>query len=227
MNDKEQVARAAAEQIASGMLVGLGTGSTANLFITELARRQRDEGLQVSTVASSAISATMAENCGLSVLSIEQISALDVYVDGADEVTPALELLKGQGADLVREKLLASASSQFWVLVDGSKVVERIGQNFAIPIEVPTFAWRLVKKQLETEGGVGELRLNAAKSGYALSSQGNFILDTRFTDDLSASALNDKLNSTTGLVEHGIFYSLASTVWLGNNGDVEQWQAAG
>ena len=226
MNDKERIAQHAANQVADGMLVGLGTGSTANCFIEELAQRSREQGLKVTTVSSSIASAIKAQQLGLPVLGFDQVCHIDLYVDGADEVSPELTLLKGQGADLVREKLLATASKQFLVLVESNKLVEQIGQHFAIPIEVMPFAWQLVKKQLEAIGGQGDLRQNANKNGYAISSHGSLILDMRFAEHTAAEALNDILNSIPGIVEHGIFYALATTVLIGVNGQVQERQAA-
>lgn len=220
MNDKELVAKQAAQQITDGMMVGLGTGSTANYFIEELAFCSREQGLKVTLVASSLASTLKAQQLGLTVLAFEQVSGINVYVDGADEVSPELTLLKGQGADLVREKLLATASEQFIVLVDSSKLVERIGQQYAIPIEVMPFAWKLVNKQLESIGGYGHLRQNADKSSFAVSSHGSLIADVSFDDALNAKAINDALNSIPGIVEHGIFYGLATTVLVGDNGQV-------
>ena len=110
MNDKELVAYQAARLVEDGMLVGLGTGSTANYFIEELARRKQEEGLQITAVSSSVISAIKAQGLGLPLAAMEHISRLDLYVDGADEVTPDMALLKGRGSDLVREKLLARAA---------------------------------------------------------------------------------------------------------------------
>ena len=225
MNDKELVARHAANQVADGMLVGLGTGSTANCFIDELAYRSREQGLKVTTVSSSIVSAIKVQQLGLAVLGFEQVSHVDLYVDGADEVSPELTLLKGQGADLVREKLLATASEQFLVLIEPSKLVERIGQHFAIPIEVMPFAWQLVKKQLEASGGHGGLRQNANKNGYAISAHGSLILDMNFDEQIDAGTLNDILNSIPGIVEHGVFYRLATTVLVGKDGQVQERQA--
>lgn len=222
MNDKELIAKHAADQVADGMLVGLGTGSTANCFIEELAHRSREQGLKVTAVSSSIASAIKAQQLGLPVLGFDQVSHIDLYVDGADEVSPELALLKGQGADLVREKLLATASKQFLVLVESNKLVERIGQHFAIPIEVMPFAWQLVKKQLEAKGGRGDLRQNANKNGFAISSYGSLLLDMSFDAHIDAETLNDTLNSIPGIVEHGIFYALATTVLIGVNGQVQE-----
>lgn len=222
MNDKELVAHQAAQQIENNMMVGLGTGSTANCFIDALALRTQEEGLQVTTVASSVISAIRAKNLGLSVTSIEQISQLDVYVDGADEVTPDMTLLKGQGADLVREKLMAKASDQFIVLIDQSKLVDRIGVRFSIPIETMPFAWKLVKSSLEEQGAKGNLRFNFKQDGLAVTAYGSLILDMSFPENLDSIALNQLLNNTPGVVEHGIFCDLASAIFLVKNGEVQQ-----
>ena len=156
MNDKQLVAIEAAKLATNGMLIGLGTGSTANYFIEALAERQTKEGLNIQTVASSTISAIKAQNCGLALVAISQINQLDLYVDGADEITPKLSLLKGRGQDLVMEKLLATAAKQFVVVADKSKLVSRIGEKFVIPIEVMPNAWQMVKQQLEKHGATGD-----------------------------------------------------------------------
>ena len=222
MNDKELVAYQAARLVEDGMLVGLGTGSTANYFIEELARRKSEEGLQVSTVSSSVISAIKAQSLGLPLVAMEHVSRLDLYVDGADEVTPDMTLLKGRGSDLVREKLLARAADRFIVLVDQSKLVSRIGEKFPIPVEVIPFAWQLAKRTLESLGGRGGLRQNANKDGLAVTSHGSLVLDMVFDASVDSQALNDRLNATPGVVEHGIFQGLAAAVFVAQEGRVEE-----
>jgi ribose 5-phosphate isomerase A len=222
MNDKELVAKQAARQVKDGMIVGLGTGSTANYFIQELARRRTEEGLRVTGAASSITSSIKAHEFGLPMVAMEYLTRIDLYVDGADEVTADMTLLKGRGADLVREKILARASDRFIVLVDQSKLVERIGEKFPIPVEVMPFAWQLVRQTLESAGGRGELRQNATKDGLAVSSHGSLILDMAFASDMDSKALDDILNSTPGVVEHGIFRGLASAVFIAANGQVEE-----
>lgn len=225
MNDKELVARHAAMQVKDGMVVGLGTGSTANYFIEELARRYTEQRLQVTTVASSIVSAIKAQELGLPRVAIEHLSQLDLYVDGADEVSPDMTLLKGHGSDLVREKLLARASDRFLVLIDQSKTVNRIGERFAIPIEVMPFAWQLVKQNLESLGGRGDLRKNASKDGLAVTSYGSLVLDMTFDSELDSKKLDQILNATPGVVEHGIFQGMANAVFTGVDGQVqERWQ---
>ena len=222
MNDKQRVAEHAAQKIDSGMVVGLGTGSTANFFIEALARRQLQEGLNIKVVASSVVSTMKAQELGLSLLGFEHITALDVYVDGADEVTPDLTLLKGRGSDLVREKLLAKASRAFWVLIDPSKHVERIGQNFPIPIEVMPFAWQLVNSSLAELGGQCSLRRNG--DGLFVTSYGSLVLDSVFPETVDTSALNRQLSATPGIVEHGIFKDLTTAVFCAKDGEIsETW----
>ncbi|BCX81938.1 ribose 5-phosphate isomerase A [Methylomarinovum caldicuralii] len=218
MSDKNLVARQAARQIESGMLVGLGTGSTADLFIEALARRHREEGLQITTVSSSPVSAVKAEQLGLPQIAVEQVVRLDVYVDGADEVAPDLTLLKGRGQDLVREKLLARAAERFWVLIDASKEVGRIGARFPIPVEVWPFAWRAVRGLIGELGGTAELRLNQA--GVAVTSAGGMVLDCRFSDEPTPEVLDALLSEMPGVMEHGIFHQLATTVLVAADGQV-------
>lgn len=221
MNDKQAVALEAASYVKNDMIVGLGTGSTANYFIDALAERQRTENLRITTVASSNISMIKAQSSGLTVLSLSQLSQIDLYVDGADEITPDNALLKGRGYDLVMEKLLAKAAKQFIVVADKSKLVSRIGENFAIPIEVMPFAWQAAKRSLEAIGGVGELRQNVAKDGLSITSHGSLVLDMRFDASLDAERLNALINNIPGVVEHGIFTKLASILLIADQGKIE------
>ena len=226
MNDKQLVAIHAAKYVKNGMLVGLGTGSTANYFIEELARRQAEENLKVTTIASSNISMIKAQALGLSVIALTQVAEIDLYVDGADEITPDMTLLKGRGYDLVLEKLLAKAAKQFLVVADKSKLVDRIGTNFAIPIEVMPMAWKAAKRSLEAAGGVGDLRQNVAKDGLSISSHGSLVLDMAFDKSISEEQLNHLINNTPGVVEHGIFRGLTSAVLIAGDGKIEErWQS--
>ncbi len=225
MNDKHLVAQKAAAYVQDGMLVGLGTGSTANYFIEELARRQAEEGLRVTAVSSSIVSAIKAKALGLPLAAMEHLERIDLYVDGADEVAPDLALLKGRGYDLVREKLLARAADRFVVVADSSKRVGRIGERFPIPVEVMPFAWRLVKHRLENLGGSGGLRPNSAGDGLAITSHGSLVLDMSFGAEWDSWALDEALNATPGVVEHGIFQSLASAVLIALDGQVKEFTA--
>lgn len=220
MNDKALAAQHAAEMVREGMMVGLGTGSTANYFIDALAEKYA-QGLRFSTVASSYISAIRARDAGLPLTAMEHLSEIDLYVDGADEVSPGNALLKGRGSDLVREKLLAKAAKQFVVLVDKSKLVSRIGEKYPIPIEVIPFAWQLAKRSIEQAGGTGDLRPNASKDGLFMTSHGSLVLEMQFDATLSSGELNLLLNSIPGIVEHGIFEQLADIIVIADQGQLE------
>lgn len=221
---KQQVANKAAEIVDNGMIVGLGTGSTANFFIDELARRQREQQLDIQVVASSVISRVKAQQAGLKVIPIEHLSHLDIYVDGADEVTKDMTLLKGRGQDLVCEKLLASHATAFYVLVDDSKMVKQIGDKHPIPIEVMPSAAQLVLNRLSKLQAKGSLRLNAAGDNVAFSAAGNLILDMQFTG-LETAQINALLTVMPGVVEHGIFAEIAKAVLVGAADGVKLLQA--
>jgi ribose 5-phosphate isomerase A len=219
LNPKQRVAIEAAKLVKDGMVVGLGTGSTANYFIEELARLQQQDNLQVKAVSSSVISSQYAQKLGLDLLAIEHITKLDLYVDGADEISPELHVLKGRGQDLVKEKLLANAADQFIVVADNSKLVDAMGDNFPIPIEVMPEASNLVLQQLRQLGGEGDIRLNAS-GGASFSAAGSVVLDMAF--DMPAEQLNQTLNVIPGIVEHGLFIGLASTVLIADDNDVSK-----
>lgn len=228
MNDKQLVAIQAASHVQDGMVVGLGTGSTANYFIEELARRHREEGLHITAAASSVASTIKAQEQGLPLVALEHLNKLDLYVDGADEVTTNLALLKGRGYDLVREKLLARASERFIVLVDKSKLVGHLGEKFPIPVEVIPFAWQLVQASLQQLGVASSLRQNAAKDGWAITSHGSLVLELALPKTFKSDELNQLLNDVPGIVEHGVFEELADAVFVADNGQVEEiWKRPG
>ncbi len=220
MNDKELVARQALQYVSENMIVGLGTGSTANYFIDALAKRNKEENLKIRTVSSSVVSMIKAKEAGLPIIAMEQIKEIDLYIDGADEIAPDLTLLKGRGYDLVREKLLARSARKFIVIADESKLVKKIGDNFPIPSEVQPFAWELVKNILMKKG-TGDIRINAAKDGYAKTSCGNFVLDFNYPEK-NTEELNALLSQTPGIVEHGIFYNIAHGALISSNGKVRE-----
>ena len=220
MNDKELVAQQALQYVSENMIIGLGTGSTANCFIDALAKRNKEEKLNIRTVSSSVVSMIKAKEAGLPIIAMEQINEIDLYIDGADEITPDLTLLKGRGYDLVREKLLARSAKKFIVIADESKIVENIGDNFPVPSEVQPIAWEIVKNILMKKG-TGDIRINSAKDGYAITSCGNFVLDFNYTEK-NIEKLNALLCQTPGIVEHGIFYNIAHGALISSNGKVRE-----
>ena len=219
MNEKEQVAKEAINYIKDGMIIGLGTGSTANLFIDFLSAKVKQESLNIKVVASSTVSQIRAINSGLSYISLDQIESIDLYIDGADEVTKELEVLKGRGYDLVREKLLAKTSKQFIVIGDKSKMVAKIGEKFPIPIEITPIAWKIAKKLITEISQKCDLRPNAAGDAYAITSYGNYVLDCEFKyDDLSNLA--SEISQIPGVIEHGIFLDMTHLALIADQGNI-------
>ena len=221
MNDKELVAYAALDYIEDNSIIGLGTGSTANIFIKMLAGKISKESLNISVVASSVISQKKANDAGLKYISIDQVTSIDLYVDGADEITQNLEILKGRGFDLIREKLLAQMSKKFIVIGDNSKIVSKIGQNYSIPIEITPIAWKITKSLIDKIAKNCILRGNMEKNAFAISSYGNFVLDCEFNySDLDALAR--EIANTPGVFEHGLFLKLATLAIIANEGKVRK-----
>ena len=222
MNEKEQVAKEAINFIKDGMIIGLGTGSTANLFIDFLSAKAKQESLNIKVVASSTVSQIRAINSGLSYISLDQIESIDLYIDGADEVTKELEVLKGRGYDLVREKLLAKTSKQFIVIGDKSKMVAKIGEKFPIPIEITPIAWKIAKKLITEISQKCDLRPNAAGDAYAITSYGNYVLDCEFKyDDLSKLA--SEISQIPGVIEHGIFLDMTHLALIADQGNIMKY----
>ena len=226
MNDKEIVAQAALEYVKNNTIIGLGTGSTANYFIEGLAKKIKNENLDIKVVASSTISQISAIQAGLTYISLDQIDAIDLYVDGADEIvlSNSIEVLKGRGYDLIREKLLASASKQCIIIGDNSKIVTKIGDNFPIPIETSPIAWKITQKIIEEFSINCNLRKNNAGDGFAITSYGNLVLDCDFKYG-DISSLSKKLSELPGVLEHGIFLNIAHLSLIANEGEVKTYKS--
>ena len=219
MEDKEIIAIKALDYVTDNSVIGLGTGSTANFFIKHLANKIKNERLNIQVVASSTVSEIEAQRNKLNLIGIDTLENLDLYVDGADEITNDLNVLKGRGYDLVKEKILAQSANKFIIIADHSKRVNRIGENYPIPIEVLKSTWRLSKKILD-KFGQGSLRKNAAGDAYAISSAGNYIFDYSF-DEIPLRDLHEKILTTPGVIETGIFYAITDCALIVDNGHIE------
>ncbi len=219
MEDKEIIAIKALDYVSDKSVIGLGTGSTANFFIKHLANKIKNERLNIQVVGSSTVSEIEAVRNKLNLIGIDTLETLDLYVDGADEITNDLNVLKGRGYDLVKEKILAQSANKFIIIADHSKRVNRIGENYPIPIEVLKSTWRLSKKILD-KFGQGSLRKNAAGDAYAISSAGNYIFDYSF-DDILLRDLHEKILTTPGIIETGIFYAITDCALIVDNGHIE------
>lgn len=209
---KQQAARAAVEFVQSGMVVGLGHGSTAVHALNALAQKlKRGELIKITGIPSSKQTESEAKRLGIPLGDLDEIKAIDVTIDGADEVDPQLNLIKGGGGALLREKMLAQASQREIIMVDEGKLSARLGTLHRLPIEVLPFGWNAQADLVKTLGGKAELRLDA-KGSPALSDQGNYLLDCDFGPIADPVALARALEARAGIIEHGLFLYLATDV---------------
>ena len=214
---KQAVATAAVAQIRDGMVLGLGSGSTAALMIQELgARLKRGELRDITGVTTSFQGEVLAAELGIPLQSLNAIQRIDLAIDGADEVDPALQLIKGGGACHVQEKLVARRADRFVVVVDATKLVNTLNLGFLLPVEVLPGAWRQVKGQLKEMGGEAELRMAVRKAGPVVTDQGNLVLDVTFAGGISDPAhLEKEINNLPGVLENGLFVNLTDQVLVG------------
>lgn len=203
MNAKQRAAIEAAQLIKEGMTVGLGTGSTSAFAIDAIGERVQ-QGLSITAVASSTRSEEQAGKAGIRLISFSEVDAIDIYIDGADEVDQELNLIKGGGGALLREKILAFHASQFIVIVDESKLVEHLGK-FLLPVEIVPFAMELTLRQLQKLNCTITIRRENGQP--YITDNGNMIIDCDFKKIENVSALHDAINSIPGVVENGLFTS--------------------
>jgi ribose 5-phosphate isomerase A len=213
---KRAAARAAAEQVPSGSRVGLGTGSTVAHALDRLAERIRDEGLEIVGVPTSAATARRAAELGIALTSLDEVDRLDLTIDGADEVDPQLELIKGGGGALTREKIVAAASSRFLVIVDAAKLVPWLGATFRLPIEVLEFGLAATRRRIAELGIATELR-HSADGTRLVTDNGHLVLDGRLTEGRDLRALEAALDAVPGVVECGLFLGMADLVFVGED----------
>ena len=223
MNPKEAAGSKAVEYVADGMVVGLGTGSTAEYAIRTLGRRVA-QGLRIRAVATSEASARIARELNIEVLDLEGGLTVDLTIDGADEVDSRLDLVKGLGGALLREKIVARTSKQLIIIVDSSKMVPRLGTRSPLPVEVVPFACSLVRHHLVDEGLRAELRRDADTGGPYETDNGNLILDCHFPGGIDDPVRTEsRMNALPGVVENGLFIDLADLVIVGEeNGGCRQ-----
>lgn len=219
MEAKKVAAELAVDDIQEGMIVGLGTGSTAYWAIQKLGVRVQN-GLHIQAVATSVASENLAKELGIPLISFADISEIDVTIDGADEVDAAWNLIKGGGGALLREKIVAFSSKTLIIVVDETKVVERLG-TFPLPVEVVKFGYELTVNKLRALGCEPVLRL--ANEQTFISDNGNYIIDCHFGTISNPAELHQAINGIPGVVENGLFVGMASKVIVGyKNGSVEK-----
>ena len=217
---KRQAAEAAVEQVRDGMVLGLGTGSTASLMIEALGRRVQ-AGLKVVGIPTSERSGAQARGLGIELADFGAHPRIDLTIDGADEVhTGTLDLIKGLGGALLREKIVASASERMIVIVDGGKLVPVLGSRAPVPVEVVAFGWQATALTLSRLGTEPELRL-AEDGGPFRTDGGNVILDCAFGRIPDPAALQARIKSVTGVVESGLFIGLAASVIAATDGGLQ------
>ena len=214
---KQAVAAAAVEQIHDGLVVGLGSGSTAALMIQGLgAKLQSGELKDITGVTTSFQGEVLAAELGIPLKSLNAIERIDLAIDGADEVDPCFQLIKGGGACHVQEKLVARRAERFVVVVDSTKLVETLNLGFLLPVEVLPGAWRQVQAELMELGGDAQLRMAVRKAGPVVTDQGNLVLDVKFAGGISDPvALEQEINNLPGVLENGLFVNLTDQVLVG------------
>ncbi len=205
---KLHAAQRALQLVEPGMTVGLGSGTTATLWIKLLGEEVRGRGLKIRAIASSEDSERLGRSYGIPFVDFEQCRSLDLTVDGADEIAPHLALIKGGGGKLLREKIVASASKRFVIVADASKQVEKLGR-FPLPVEVIPMALPLVGDSLRDLGFTPTIRANPDGSRY-ITDEGNLILDCSGLLLENPKAIASRLDSIVGVVEHGLFLDMAN-----------------
>ncbi|WP_174274529.1 ribose-5-phosphate isomerase RpiA [Sphingomonas bacterium] len=216
--EKRAAAEAAVAEIEAGMLVGLGTGTTAAFAIAALGERAR-AGLRIKCVATSFATARAAEAVGLAILDMADQASVDLCIDGVDEIDPDLRAIKGGGGAMVREKIVAAAASRMIAIADSSKAVTRLGSR-AVPIEVLEFGWRFVAAEVGRLGAIVTARQSG--STFYRSDQGNPVLDCSFAELGDPAALSAVLDALPGMVGHGLFIGEIDALYLGTAAGVRK-----
>src|SRR5271166_6172912 len=217
--EKEAAGRAAAQLVRDGDVVGLGTGSTAYFAVVALGERVK-AGLKMVGIPTSVHTADLARTVGIKLTTLDEHPEIDIDIDGADEIGPKLNLIKGGGGALLREKVIASASKKMIVIADSGKIVPVLGK-FPLPIEVISFARTVVEKKVVSLGASAKMRTRPDGSPY-ITDNGNWILDCSFGKIADPPALALALSQIPGIVEHGLFIGLATYALVGRDGRVEE-----
>ena len=216
---KFAAAKHASDQVEQGMLVGLGTGSTAAWLVRCLGDRVRDHGLQIKAVPTSSRTAQLAREVGIDVQTLEQVPHLDITIDGADEFDSALNLIKGGGGALLQEKVVAVASDKMIVITDATKQVDTLGA-FPLPVEVLQFGWKTTQRLIESQLAASHMTYKKISRRMLdatpyVTDEGNFILDLQLAQIPDAPKLALWLNQLPGVVENGLFIDICTQVLIG------------
>lgn len=220
---KQMAAEKAVEEIQPGAIVGLGTGSTVYYVLLALGKKIRD-GLDITGIATSKQTEMISADQGIPLSTLAEHPVIDLTIDGADEIDPNLNLIKGGGGALVREKIIAYASKRLVIVADESKLVSVLGTTFALPVEVLQFGWEATQTAINNICGKSTMRYSDEKP--FLSDNGNYILDCRFDTIRQPAQIELQLNNLPGVVENGLFVSRADKAIIGTASGVEIWEKA-
>lgn len=217
---KQEAAEVAVGLVESGMIVGLGTGSTAKFAVEALGKRVQ-EGLHIVGIPTSEATARQARSVGIRISSLAEHTEVDLTIDGADEIQRGtLSLIKGHGGALLREKVVASASKRLIIIADDSKLVDQLGTHFALPVEVVPFGWQAAERRLQDLGSHTKLRPGPDEKPF-VTDGGNFIIDCTFSPIQDPIRLDQELNSVVGVVEHGLFLHMTSRAIIAGQDSVQ------
>ena len=219
---KKRAALEAVRHLKDGFTLGLGSGSTAAYAIREIRRKIRREDLRILGIPTSHQALLLAVDCGIPLTTLNEHPELDLTIDGADQIDKALNLIKGMGGALTREKIVASASKQLVIVADETKLVEKLGTNHPVPVETLPFALPTVMSKAREMGGRPVLREGKGKVGPVVTDNGNFIVDVDFGLINTPKELNSRLKLIPGVVETGLFIEMANIIYVGKPASVEK-----
>ena len=218
---KKKAAVEAVKHIRKDFVIGLGSGSTVAYAFQEIGKKIKKEGLQICGVPSSYQAFILATKYGIPTTTLDEHPKLDLTIDGADQIDKNLNLIKGMGGALLREKIVASAAKQFIIVADESKMTDRLGKNQTVPIEVLPFASTTVTSKIHEMKGKTSLREGTNKVGPVITDNGNFIVDADFGLIKNPKELEYKLKSIPGVIETGLFIEMADIAYIGTSTTVE------
>ncbi len=219
---KKRASIAAVKHVKDGFILGLGSGSTAAYAIQEIGKRIKQEELYIMGVPTSHQAFTLAIHSGIPTTTLDEHPQLDLAIDGADQIDTKLNLIKGMGGALTREKIVASAAKQFIVVADETKLTDKLGTKQPVPIEVLSFASSTVTSKLKKIGGKAVLREFKGKIGPVVTDNGNFILDINFGPIKNPKELNFQLKSIPGVIETGLFINMADIIYIGKQTTIQK-----
>ena len=217
---KKEAAVEAVKFVRSGMKLGLGTGSTAKYAVEEIGRKLNSGELKdILCIPTSESTRKLAESLGIPLTDFENVERIDLTIDGADEVDSKLNLIKGGGGALLREKIVAQASEKEIIIVDETKLSDSLGKNFPLPVEIVPFALHPIKRLLENLGA--EVQLRKSEEGIFVTDEGHWILDAKFESIDNPYQLSSLLNEKAGVVEHGLFLDVVDVLIIGKHKGTE------